>query len=374
MSDNPLLKLHKFGQSVWLDYISRDMLGAGGALQKLIDNDGLRGVTSNPAIFEEAIDTGSIYNDAIRTLAKQGKTTPQIYDALTVEDVGRGADLFRPLYDRENGGDGYVSLEVSPHLARDTQGTIAEARRLWAALNRPNVFIKVPGTKEGLPAIETLISEGINVNVTLLFGVPRYEEVVGAYMGGLEKRAAAGKPLDRVASVASFFISRIDSLVDELLDGVVKAGGAGAATAAALHGKIAIANAKVAYQLYKDLYASSRWEKLSAKGAKRQRLLWASTSTKNPKYPDVIYVEDLIGPDTVNTIPLKTLEAYRDHGKPAARLELGLTEAQRQLQQLAAVGVDINQVTLQLEDEGVKKFVTPFDKLLGAIDAKRKTA
>jgi transaldolase len=291
MKANPLLKLKAYGQSIWLDYIRRHMIDSG-ELQRLIDEDGLRGVTSNPSIFEKAIAGSHDYEGAIRAMALEGKTVKEMYWALTIEDIRRTADLFRPLYDESEGRHGFVSLEVNPHLARDTEGTIAEARRLWSTLDRPNVFIKVPATLEGLPAIEQLISEGININVTLLFGLPRYREVAGAYISGLEKRLAEGQEIERVASVASFFLSRIDVLVDPKLEKL---------TPSNLRGKVAIASAKVAYQMYKRIFGSQRFRKLADRGARAQRVLWASTSTKNPEYSDIKYVEPLIGPETINT-------------------------------------------------------------------------
>ena len=302
MRENPLLKLESFGQSIWMDYIGRHTITSG-ELKQLIEEDGLCGVTSNPSIFEKAIDQSHDYDEAVRALALEGNSSEAIYEALTLEDIRMAADIFRQTYDRLEGGDGFVSLEVNPHLAYDTEGTIAEARRLWSKLQRPNVFIKVPATREGLPAIQELISEGINVNVTLLFGLPRYREVAEAYVAGIRERAAAGQPLGHVASVASFFLSRIDVLVDLLLEKIISSRGAGSEKAAALSGQTAIASAKLAYSIYKDIFSSQRFATLSAKGARPQRVLWASTSTKNPEYSDVKYVEALIGPDTINTLP-----------------------------------------------------------------------
>ena len=372
MSNNPLQKLSSLGQSVWLDLIRRNMLTPGGEMQKLIEKDGVRGVTSNPAIFEKAINGSSDYDNEIRALGKQGKNTTEIYESLAIDDVGRAADYFRPLYDSTKGGDGFVSIEVSPKLAQDTEGSVAEARRLWKALNRPNIMIKIPGTKAGLPAVRQLLREGINVNITLLFAVERYEEVLEAYVAALEDRAKDGKPIDRIASVASFFLSRIDTLLDPQILKVADAGGPKGDLARGLPGTIAVANAKVAYQKYGIVTGTERWKKLAAMGARPQRLLWASTSTKNPKYSDTMYVEPLIGADTVNTMPMETVDAYRDHGKPAARITEDLTDAQRKLVQLKEVGIDLVAATKQLEDEGVKKFVEPFDKLLASIETKRK--
>jgi transaldolase len=369
---NPLTQVASLGQSVWLDLIRRNMLAPGGEMQKLIEKDGVRGVTSNPAIFEKAINGSPDYDNEIRALGKQGKGTAEIYESLAIEDVGRAADFFRPLYDSTKGADGFVSLEVSPKLAHDTEGTIVEARRLWKALNRPNVMIKIPGTKAGLPAARTVLREGINVNVTLLFAVERYEEVLEAYVAALEDRVKEGKPVDRIASVASFFLSRIDTLLDPQILKVAEAGGPKGDVARNLPGTIAVANAKVAYQRYGIVTATERWKKLAAKGARPQRLLWASTSTKNPKYSDTMYVDPLIGADTVNTMPMETVDAYRDHGKPAARITDDIDGSHRQLAQLKEIGIDLAAATKQLEDEGVKKFVEPFDKLLASLETKRK--
>jgi transaldolase len=369
---NPLTQVASLGQSVWLDLIRRNMLAPGGEMQKLIEKDGVRGVTSNPAIFEKAINGSSDYDNEIRALGKQGKGTAEIYESLAIEDVGRAADFFRPLYDSTKGADGFVSLEVSPKLANDTEGTIVEARRLWKALNRPNVMIKIPGTKAGLPATRQALREGINVNITLLFAVERYEEVLEAYVAALEDRVKEGKPVDRIASVASFFLSRIDTLLDPQILKVAEAGGPKGDIARNLPGTTAVANAKVAYQRYGIVTATERWKKLAVLGARPQRLLWASTSTKNPKYSDTMYVDPLIGADTVNTMPMETVDAYRDHGKPAARITENIDGSQRQLVQLKEIGIDLGAATKQLEDEGVKKFVEPFDKLLASLESKRK--
>jgi len=363
VKNNPLKQLGTFGQSVWLDYIRRDLI-ASGELRCLIEEDGLRGMTSNPAIFEKAIAESHEYTEDIRTMAHEGKDSKAIYETLSQRDVQSAADEFRSLYDRTDGKDGYVSLEVNPHLARDTAGTIEEARRLWATLNRPNVLIKVPATAEGLPAIHQLISEGISVNVTLLFGLPRYRQVTDAYIAGIEARAAQGQPLKHVASVASFFVSRIDAMVDPLLEKRIVPGDREADVAKQVHGQVAIASAKMAYQIYKDIFGSARFKNLADQGARAQRLLWASTGTKNPDYPDVKYVEALIGPDTVNTIPVETLDAYRDHGDPKARLEQDVQRAGWVLERLPELGISIDKLTQQLEDQGVEKFDQPFDKLM----------
>jgi transaldolase/glucose-6-phosphate isomerase len=373
MAENPLLKLAGYGQSIWLDFLRRGII-VSGELERLIREDGLRGVTSNPKIFEKAIGGSDDYDSDIRALAREGKSVDQMYQALVVEDIQRAADTFRPVYDRTDGGDGYISLEVSPHLARDTEGTIAEARRLWKAVDRPNIFIKIPGTPEGLPAIQQTLSEGININITLLFGLPRYAKVAEAYIAALETRAREGKPLDRIASVASFFLSRIDVRVDPSLEEKAQDGGPDAETARRLHGRVAIASAKVAYRMYEEIFGDARFAKLAEQGARPQRLLWASTSTKNPEYSDVKYVEALIGPATVNTVPTETLNAYRDHGNPAPRLKDETEEAQRDLDLLPRVGIDIDAVTQQLEEEGVEKFNKPFDRLMETLGKKRQAA
>jgi transaldolase/glucose-6-phosphate isomerase len=370
MNKNPLLGLETFGQSVWLDFLRRNALD-NGEIQGLINQDGVSGLTSNPSIFEKAITGSHDYDNAIRSMALEGKSIEEIYEALTIEDIQRAADLFRPIYDRLDGGDGFVSLEVSPKLAHNTAGTIAEARHLWTAVNRPNLLIKVPGTREGLPVIQQLIGQGINVNITLLFGLPRYREVAEAYLVGLETLAAHGKPLAQVSSVASFFLSRIDALIDPILEKLRLEGGPVAEIVAGLHGQVAIASAKVAYQIYQEIFGGERYRKLAQMGARTQRLLWASTGTKNPEYSDVKYVETLIGRETINTIPRETLNAYREHGKPASRLEEGTQEAYRVLEALGQVGVDLDALTQELEDEGVTKFSQAFEQLMAALQEKR---
>ncbi len=364
MKANPLKELEAFGQSIWMDFLRRGVLTSG-QLQRWIDEDGVSGVTSNPSIFEKAIVDSHDYDAAIEQLRAAGKSPAEIYDALTVADIQQTADHFRPIYERTRGGDGFASLEVSPHLANDSAGSIAEARRLWQAVDRPNLMIKIPGTPAGLPAIRQLISEGINVNITLLFGLPRYREVIEAYFSGLESRAARGLPIGNIASVASFFLSRIDVLVDPMLEKMVNGGQAAKASLARpLQGQIAIASAKIAYQIYLQAVESERFRKLAALGAGRQRLLWASTSTKNPAYSDVKYVEALIGPETINTLPVETLDAYRQHGQPAARLQDEVDQAYLQMQSLPSLGIDIDAVTRQLEVEGVEKFNRSYDQLL----------
>jgi len=368
LKENPLLKLKSYGQSIWLDFIRRGMITSG-ELQRLIAEDGLSGVTANPSIFEKAIDGSHDYDDAIRQLAGQARRALEIYETLAVEDVRAAADLFRPVYEATGGRDGFVSLEVSPRLAYDIVGTLREARRFWAALDRPNVLIKVPATEEGLPAIRQLTAEGINVNVTLLFGLPRYRQVAEAYLGGLEERAKKGQPLDGISSVASFFLSRIDVLLDPRLEKIMQADGH-AKLAATLHGQVASASAKIAYQIYREVFESERFRALAGRGAKSQRVLWASTSTKNPAYSDVKYVEPLIGPDTINTMPLETLEAYRDHGRPALTLEKDVPAAYQVLELLSEVGIDLDRATQQLEDEGVRKFDDALTSLLQTLSQK----
>lgn len=368
--DNRLRHLEALGQSLWLDYIGRALL-VGGELEHLIRDDGISGVTSNPAIFEKVIAQHAEYDAAIALLARRGFGAQDIYEALAVEDVCQAADLLRGMYDTSCGReccgrDGYVSLEVSPHLAYDTAATVAEAKRLWSRVERPNLMIKVPATRAGLPAIRQLIAAGINVNVTLLFGVARYREVADSYLAGLEDRLANGGALDHVASVASFFLSRIDTLVDSFLDRDGRAQ-AQELRGGALRGRAAIACARLAYREYQELVRSARWQALAARGARPQRLLWASTSTKDPAYDDVKYVEALIGPDTVNTLPPETLAAYRDHGNPALRLEVQMKAARALPGQLAALGIDLDMVSDKLERQGVQKFIEPYERLLATL-------
>ncbi len=369
MTNNPLLALESLGQSIWMDFIRRGMISSG-ELKRLIEKDGVSGVTSNPSIFEKAISGSHDYDKAIRSLAQQGKTRDEIYQILTVEDIQSVADLLRPTYNRSEGRDGFVSIEVSPRLAHDTNGTLIEARLLWTLVDRPNTMIKVPATVEGLAAIRQLTGEGINVNITLLFGLPRYREVAEAYISGLEIRAGRGEPIHQVASVASFFLSRIDVLLDPVLERISKSGSQRAELASKLGGQIAIASAKAAYQIYNEIFDSERFSRLVQKGARTQRLLWASTSTKNPAYQDTKYVEALIGPDTINTLPLETINAYRDHGHPEPKLDQEVVEAFRVFDDLEAVGIDLDAATQQLEDEGVEKFNTAFDNLMNALTEK----
>ncbi len=354
--------LLELGQSVWLDYLRRGMLRSG-ELQAMID-DGLRGLTSNPTIFEHAISGSSDYDEALSALAATRRSDRDIFEALAVEDVRTAADLFRPVYEGSQGADGFVSLEVSPTLARDTQGTIAEARRLWAAVDRPNVMIKVPGTEEGWPAVEQLLTEGMNVNITLLFSLEHYRRVAEAHLRAIEARRKAGRPVDRLASVASFFVSRVDTEVDRRIE---QRGGA----LLALRGRVAIANAQLAYEWFRGLLGSARWRELAAAGAQPQRLLWASTGTKNPAYADVLYVDSLIAPDTVNTLPPQTLQLFEDHGTVQRALPDRAPEARAIFDRLAAGGVDFADATRALEDDGIEKFKQSFEALLGVIAAKR---
>ncbi len=370
---NPLKDLLKFGQSVWLDYIRRDLMTTG-ELKRLIDEDGLRGMTSNPAIFEKAISDSKLYDDILHSLAGKNLSPTAKFEALAIRDIQDAADALRTVFDGSKGQDGFVSLEVSPLLARDTNGTIEEARRLHKAVGRPNVMIKVPGTVEGLPAFQQLTSEGININVTLLFSQQMYEQIAEAYVSGLEQLAANGGDVSKIASVASFFISRIDSAIEKLVEAKVKASKDPAEQTALKNvlGKVAIANGKLAYQSYLRIFGTDRWKKLAAKGAHAQRVLWASTSTKNPAYSDVMYIEELIGPDTVNTIPPATLDAYRDHGHPRTTLTENIPAAKQVMESLPKLGISMKEVTDKLTDDGVKLFSEAFDKLLQAIEKNAK--
>ncbi len=355
-----LQELARYGQSIWFDNISRDLLDSGG-LQALVES-GVVGVTSNPSIFEKAIAGSAEYDPALGALIAAQRSTMEMYEALVMEDIGRAADVLRPVYERTEGLDGYVSLEVDPTLADETEGTIAEARRLFAELGRPNVMIKVPATPAGFPAIETLIGEGINVNATLMFSLDHYEAVACAYLAGLETCSAAGGDLSKVASVASFFVSRVDTAVDRQLEklGVHD-----------LQGQIAIANAKLTYARFKEIFSGERWERLAAQGARVQRPLWASTGTKNPDYSDTLYVDTLIGPHTVNTVPPATLDAFVEHGRVSASLEQDLDQAQEQLSRLAQLGIDLDAITEELQVAGVEAFATAFRGLLSSIEKKK---
>lgn len=364
-------ELHALGQSVWLDDLSRELI-VSGELADMIARGWISGVTSNPTIFQRAIADSTVYNDEIAWLARQGLSAEKIYEALVTEDIQAVADLLRPIYERTGGDDGFVSLEVDPRLANETGWTIAEARRLWALIDRPNLMIKVPATAAGIPAITTLIADGINVNVTLLFAVERYLEAANAFLLGLERRLAAGQPIDRVASVASFFVSRVDTKVDAWLRSLPPEHGSAAASL--LLGRAAVANARAAYRWYQALLASPRFRRLAEQGARPQRLLWASTSTKNPQYSDVKYVEELIGPGTVTTLPRSTLLAFVDHGRIAPALESGAEEAEAVLADLRALGLDLSQVMTELETEGVTAFEQSYEALIAAIEARRAEA
>ncbi len=375
-ADNPIFQIEKnYGQSIWMDNLSRTLIESG-ELKELIQSRGICGITSNPAIFEKAIAGNAIYDTDIEAGIRAEKSVMEIYESLVFEDISNACDIFKPVYDETNGLDGYVSIEVPPTIAKDTQSTISEAQRYYQAIGRENVMIKIPGTPEGLPAVEQAISEGINVNVTLLFSVESYVETFWAYIRGLEKRAAEGKDISNIASVASFFLSRIDSKVDAKLE--EKSAGVDdqnlTAKLKGIEGKVAIANAKIAYQKYKEIIQSDRWKALSAKGAQVQRLLWASTSTKNPAYSDVMYVDELIGPNTVNTLPPNTIEACADHCSPESRIETGVEEAYQTINSLNDPDVNINlsQVMDELLDEGIVKFVKPFDSLISSLESKVK--
>jgi transaldolase len=365
---NPLKGLLAYGQSPWLDFIRRNVL-LNGDLKKMIADDGLRGMTSNPAIFEKAITAGDDYKDIINAPDAKSSTATELYEEIAIRDVQDATDIFKTVYTESKGRDGYVSLEVSPYLAFDTQGTINEARRLWKAVNRPNVMIKIPATPEGLPAIRQALEEGININITLLFAQSAYEKVAEAYIAGLEARAAKGEDVSHIASVASFFVSRIDSLVDSKIDAMQKneTDSSKKALLESLRGKVAIANARRTYAKYQELVGGPRWKALATKGAQTQRLLWASTSTKNPKYRDVLYVEELIGADTVDTIPPATFDAFRDHGKLRNSLTENVAGAHKTMSDLEAAGISMKEVTDKLIADAVKLFQDPFKQLLDAI-------
>jgi transaldolase / glucose-6-phosphate isomerase len=372
---NPLKALLGYGQSMWLDYIRRDLI-TGGNLKAMIEDDGLRGMTSNPAIFEKAIVESSLYDDMLKSLASRNDLdTTARYEQIAIRDIQGAADVLRPVYESSKFRDGYVSLEVSPLLALKTQETIDEARRLWKAVNRENVMIKVPGTAEGLPAIRQLLGEGININVTLLFAQEVYEEVAEAYIAGLEDLAKRGGNLKKIAGVASFFISRIDTLVDSMINDKLKTvtDAKQQALLKSLLGKVAIANGKLTYVRYQRIFSGPRWQALAAKGAQSQRVLWASTSTKNPAYRDVMYVEELIGPDTVNTMPPATIDAFRDHGRLRNSLTEDVAGAQKVMDDLARTGISIKEVTGKLTDDGVKLFADAFHKLLAAVEKNTQT-
>lgn len=357
-----MIELAKLGQSIWFDYIKRDLITSG-ELQKLIDM-GLRGMTSNPTIFDKAISGSTDYDDDIRQLLDKNHSTEEVYESLALKDISMAADLLLPVYRNTNGYDGYVSIEVNPHLAHKTDETIEQAKRLFKTLNRPNIMVKIPGTLEGLPAITEVIGSGVNVNVTLIFSNEIYKQVAEAYIKGLEKLDADGGDISKIASVASFFVSRVDTSCDKELE---------AKGNKELMGKIAIANSKIAYELSHEIFSGERWENLKLKGAKVQRLLWASTGTKNPDYPDTLYVDELIGAETVNTIPPATLDAFLDHGKLKVTLDKNLNEAREQLTKLAQLGIDLNKITDKLQMDGVKSFADSFDSLMKSISEKVET-
>src|SRR6185312_8263631 len=371
---NPLLQLADAGQSVWLDFIERKIL-KNGEFKRLIDEDGLKGVTSNPSIFEKAIGESSDYDASIAAALETRDADPAaLFDSVAIADIQAACDLLRPVYDRLEGRDGFASLEVSPYLAMQTDATVAEARRLWHAVDRPNLMIKVPGTSAGAPAIGELIGEGINVNVTLLFGLGAYLEVAEAHLGGLELFQKKGGDVSKIAGVASFFVSRIDTQIDSAIDARIRAGEDPAGELAAIKGKVAIANAKVAYQRWLEMMKTPRWQAMTAAGARPQRLLWASTGTKNPDYSDVLYIEELIGPETVNTVPPKTMDAFRDHGRVRQTVTEGVDEAQAILSTVEQYGLDLNGVTTKLVADGVTQFADAADKLYGAVAKKRTQA
>lgn len=361
---NNVKKLINEGQSIWQDDISRQLI-ADGTLKAEIEETGIRGVTSNPTIFQKAIAGGDAYDADIKALLAQGKDAAEVFQTVAVKDIQDACDLFRPLYDETDGEDGYVSLEVLPSLARDTQGTLDNARALWAAVDRPNLMIKVPGTTEGVPAVKTLLEEGVNVNITLLFSIQNYEAVARAYIEALQNRADAGKPIDKIASVASFFVSRVDSAADKKLDEL------DTDEAKALKGKAAIANAVLAYEKFEELFSGEQWDALAAKGARVQRPLWASTGVKNPDYPETLYVDTLIGPHTVNTAPTKTIEAFLDHGTVARTVDADYASAHKTMEELANIGVDIDAITAKLEEDGIASFMTSYDDLLESVENKR---
>jgi transaldolase len=370
---NPLIRLQLLGQSPWHDNIRRELLTSG-ALKRMVEDGDVTGLTSNPTIFEQAIGSSTDYDDDLHRLAREGKSAEQIFDALAVSDIRGAADVLAPVFERTGGNDGYVSIEVAPRLANDTQATIQEARRLWSAVNRPNLMVKIPATAAGVPAIEQSIADGLNINVTLIFSLKRYDEVMDAYLRGLIRRLESGQKVDRVASVASFFVSRVDTLVDKLLDDKLAAGAERRDLLQTLKGKTAIANAKLAYVEFRRKFSTEAFAGLKNHGARLQRPLWASTSTKNPAYPDVHYVEALVGPDTVDTMPPATLVAYKDHGSPEVRIDEGLDDARRLMDQLAEVGISMDAVTKKLEEDGVAAFAKSFESLIAVVERRRVEA
>ena len=372
MTTNPLIQLEQFGQSIWLDYIRRDLITSG-ELRNLIETDGISGMTTNPSIFEKAISGSHDYEQEIGEMVKQGYDSKAIYEEVCVKDVKMAADEFKPLYDRSDGNEGFVNIEVNPHLAHDTESTIEEAKRLWAAIDRPNVIIKVPATTEALPAIIKLTTEGINTNATMLFGLPRYKQVAEAYIEGIGQRAEIGETLNHVMSVASFYIGRVASFIDPMEKILLARNCEQEYFTTYMKGQTAIATAQLAYNMYKEIFGSDKFRQLALHGARSQRLLWASTSSKNPEYSDVKYIEALIGENTINTVPPKTLFAYREHGHPEARLELNLNQARELMEELSIMGIDINMIIQELEDEGVKKFCSQYDSLLSDLESARES-
>jgi transaldolase len=372
MTTNRLIALHEVGQSIWLDFIDRTIL-RNGELARMIREDALTGMTSNPTIFEKALAEGDEYDDQIKS-APPGLTAWDLFELVETTDVRTACDIFADTHRSANGGDGFVSIEVSPGVSHDTQASIAEAKRLWTTVGRPNVMVKIPGTPEGALAVRALIADGVNVNITLLFSIDAHRAVIEAYMSGLEDRLAAGKDISGLASVASFFVSRVDTEVDKRLDAIAAKGDASVKDRAmALKGRAAVANAKLAYQLFREMFTSERWTKLASKGARLQRPLWASTSTKNPAYRDVVYVEELIGPDTVNTMPPATIDAFNDHGVVERTVDRNVREAQRVMEQLAEIGIDFKDVTNRLLSDGLASFQKSFESLIAGLERKTKT-
>lgn len=371
--NNPLLQLKTFGQSVWYDNIDRSQL-ISGQFKRLLDEDGVVGVTANPTIFQKSISSGNAYDEQITQLIQEGKSTNEIYEALVISDICTVADILRPIYDRTNRQDGFVSLEVSPELAHDTERTLAEVRRFWKTVDRPNLMIKIPATPEGIPAIQQALTDGININITLIFSLDDYRSVADAYISALEERNAGGKEIGHIASVASFFVSRVDTLVDQVLENRIKATSDSAEQQKlkSLEGKAAIANARLVYQEFKRIFSTPRFETLKHSGAHVQRPLWASTSTKNPAYRDVLYAEELIGPDTVDTMPLETIQNFRDHGRVSRTIENDIPQASAEFAALEEVGIHYDQVTQQLQDEGVQKFTDSFHDLFKGIESKKQ--
>jgi transaldolase len=370
---HPLIRLQQLGQSPWHDNIRRQLLTSG-TLKKMVADGDITGLTSNPTIFEQAIESSSDYDEDLRRLAAEGKTAEQIFDALAIDDIRNAADVLAPVFERTEGKDGYVSIEVAPRLANDTPSTIREARRLWSTVNRPNLMVKIPATAAGVPAIEQSIADGLNINVTLIFSLKRYDEVMDAYLRGLIRRLESGQKVDRIASVASFFVSRVDTLVDKLLDEKIAGGAEKKDLLQSLKGKSAIANAKLAYAEFRRKFSTEAFAGLKNHGANLQRPLWASTSTKNPAYPDAYYVEALVGPDTVDTMPPATLAAYKDHGNPEPRLAKDVDDARRVMDQLAEVGISMDAVTKKLEEDGVASFTKSFDSLIAVVEKRRVQA